>query len=271
MRKITDIKELRSILLSLASEVKKICEENNLRYYLSGGTLLGAVRHKGFIPWDDDIDMHMPRPDYEKFIEIYYKAGGQNVLHAQELNPDYQYSFIKIAAKDTILYEKGAHCGVEMGVYIDIFPIDGLGDKIEDAHKIFRKIDLPIKLLMSYRVNKIRKHVSFAKNCLVIGASIVASFFGPKKLSKIIAETAKTYDFDKSKLVGSFIDEVGDNRIYEKELYEGQCELEFEGVMFSVPQGYKTILTKFYGDYMKLPPKEKQVFTHGYDAYIKED
>ena len=253
-------------MLSLACEVKKICEENNLRYYLAAGTLLGAVRHKGFIPWDDDIDLYMPRPDYERFIEIYYKAGGQNILHAQEANLDYQYSFMKIAAKNTILYEKGAHCGVEMGVYIDIFPLDGLGDSIEDAHKIFRKIDLPIKLLMSYRVDKIRKHVSFVKNCMVVGASIVAHLFGSKKLSIKINKIAQTYDFDKSKYVGTFVDEVGDNRIYEKELFDGFCELEFEGCVFVVPSGYEKVLTKLYGDYMKLPPIEKQVFTHGYEA-----
>ena len=271
MRKIEDVEEIRKILLDLACEVKKICEENNLRYYLSGGTLLGAVRHKGFIPWDDDIDMHMPRPDYEKFIEIYYKVGGKNVLHAQELNDRYQYSYIKLAARNTVLYEKEAHSGVEMGVYLDIFPIDGLGNGTEDAHKVFKKIKTPINLLMSYRVDKFRKDVPFYKNVLVIGASIVAHLFGVKALSKKITTLAKTYDYDTSEYVGSFIDEVGDKRIYSKELYKGKCELDFEGIKFSVPSGYKTILEMFYGDYMKLPPKEKQVLTHGYDAYIVEE
>lgn len=270
MRRITNIEELRNIMLTMACEVKKICEENNLRYYLAAGTLLGAVRHKGFIPWDDDIDLYMPRPDYDKFIEIYYKAGGQNILHVQEINPKYLYSYIKISAKDTVLHEKEAQCGVELGVNIDIFPLDGLGNTKKDAHKIFRKINLPIKLLMSYRVNKIRKDVSFFKNCLVIGANMVARLFGPEKLSKKITKSAKIFNYDKSKLVGSFMEAVGDNRIFSKELFKEECFLEFEGVQFAVPSGYKDILSAFYGDYMKLPPKEQQVFTHGYEAFIEE-
>ncbi len=271
MRKIEDIKEIREILLNLACEVKRICEENNLRYYLSGGTLLGAVRHKGFIPWDDDIDMHMPRPDYERFIEIYSKSGGNNILYAQETNDKYLYSFIKIAAKNTLLYEKGAKNGVDMGVYLDIFPIDGLGESMEDAHKVFKKIKMPIDLLMSYRVDKWRKNVPFYKNCLVCGAYLVAKLFGHKYLSKKIKDLALTYKFDESSYVGSFVDEVGDRRIHKKEFYDGKCELEFEGITFSVPKEYKTILKMFYGDYMKLPPKEKQVLTHNYEAFIIEE
>ncbi len=271
MREITDIKEIRSILLELTCEIKQICEENHLRYYLSGGTLLGAVRHKGFIPWDDDIDLHMPRPDYEKFIEIYNSTNRENILYAQETNPDYLYSFAKLVKKGTVLYENGCHSGVEMGVYVDIFPIDGVGDTKEQALEVMKKINMPIKLLMSYRMDLYRKHVTLKKNLQVFAAKIVAPFFGSKKLANKINTLAQTYNYDESKLIASFIDEVGEKRIYPREVYDNECKLSFEGIEFPAPSDYDLVLSQFYGDYMTLPPKEKQVFTHSYKAYIKED
>ncbi len=271
MREISDIKEIRSILLELACEIKQICEENNLRYYLSGGTLLGAVRHKGFIPWDDDIDLHMPRPDYEKFIQIYNSKPRANILHAQETNPNYLYSYAKLAKGNTLLIEKGCHCGVDMGVFIDIFPIEGVGDTKEEALALMKKIDWPIKLLMSYRMDAFRKHVSMKKNLQVIAAKCIAPFYGYKKLSNKVNTLAQTYDYDKSSLIASFIDEVGEKRIYPRESYDNVVYLDFEGLKFPAPADYDMILTKFYGDYMKLPPIEKQVLTHDYKAYIKEN
>lgn len=271
MREISDIREIRSILLDLACEVKSICEENNLRYYLSGGTLLGAVRHKGFIPWDDDIDMHMPRPDYEKFIEIYNSKPRQNILYSQETHPQYLYSFAKLSKSNTLLIEKGCKSGVEMGIYLDIFPIDGMGNSVEQAKNLMKTIEMPINLLMSYRMDLYRKHVSIKKNFLVFTAKIVSSFIGFKKLSKKVNKLALTYDYDNSLYVGEFIDEVGEKRICKKDIYEGNKKLMFEGIEFSVPNNYHEYLTQFYGDYMQLPPIEKQVFVHDYKAYLKEE
>ncbi|MCR4874150.1 MAG: LicD family protein [Clostridia bacterium] len=271
MREISDIKEIRKILLEIASEIKQICEENKLRFFMSGGTLLGAVRHKGFIPWDDDIDFHMPRPDYEKFIQIYNSKPRTNILHCQETNPNYLYSYAKLAKGNTLLIEKGCHSGVEMGVYIDIFPIEGVGDTVEGALELMNKIDMPIKLLMSYRMDAYRKHVSLKKNLQVVAAKIMAKFYGFKKLSNTVNTLAQTYNYDESKYIASFIDEVGERRIYPKEAYDEVVYLDFEDMKLPAPAGYDMVLTKFYGDYMTLPPKEKQVLTHDYKAYVKED
>ncbi len=140
MRKI-EIDEMRQRLLSMAEYLQNICKENGLKMFLSGGTLLGAVRHKGFIPWDDDIDVHMPRPDYDRLIKIFKRKEniGKYKLLSHELNDKYVYTFAKLVDDDTLLIEDDIYSGVDMGLYLDIFPIDGLGDDIATAEKQMKK------------------------------------------------------------------------------------------------------------------------------------
>ncbi|MBR1748098.1 MAG: LicD family protein [Clostridia bacterium] len=270
MRKVEDIVEIRAVLVELLSEIKQICDEHGLKYFLAYGTLLGAVRHKGFIPWDDDLDIEMPRPDYEKFIEIYRSEKRENILYEQKAYPDYLYSFAKLVKRGTKLVERGCDCGVEMGLYVDIFPVDALGDDVEEAKKHLKKTKLPIRLLMSYRMDFYRPHVSWKRNLLVQAAKIIAPLYGKKRLIRTLEKRAFRFDYDTSKYVGSFISEINMRRIFEKKVYEERIELEFEGKLFAAPKAYDEVLKKQYGDYMTLPPEDQRVLTHGYDAYIED-
>jgi|AGTN01.3.fsa_nt_gi LPS biosynthesis protein len=134
MRELTQ-DELKDRAFELLKEFRDVCEKNNLRYYLTGGTLLGAVRHKGFIPWDDDIDVAMPRIDYLKFLKIYKREYDKNNLFAYEINKNYKYMFAKLCDKDTSLIEFDFDCKEKLGVYLDIFPIDGLGKNEKSLSK----------------------------------------------------------------------------------------------------------------------------------------
>lgn len=270
MRKI-EIKELRKILLELMDEIHAFCEKHGLKYYLSGGTLIGAIRHKGFIPWDDDIDIHMPRPDYEKFLELFPKES-ENVLLENRLNDKYRYTYAKVCKKNTLVVEHAMDGGVDEGVFIDVFPLDALGNTEEEAKKLMDKLSLKVDMTRSLIYRQWRKGVPFTRNFAIWGLHVVSLMAGGhKKLIKDINKIMTTYDYDKSKYVGEFIDKVQYKRITEKSLYGNGVLHEFEGRQYYVPDDYDKVLRNFYGDYMKLPPKEQQVLTHGFDAYVLED
>lgn len=270
MRKI-DIVELREILLSVMDEIHAICEKHNLRYYLSGGTLIGAIRHNGFIPWDDDIDIYMPRPDYDKFMKIYPQEGENNLLE-HCLNEKYKYPYAKLCKKNTLLIEKGGYGGVDLGVFIDIFPLDGLGNSEKEAKALMRKLLPYVNLNLSLLVEQWRSNVSFIKNFAIWNLHNVALMMGGhKKLLKKIDKIIRKYDYEESALVGEYIDEIQYKRITDRKLYDVRLLHEFEGRQYYIPAGYDKILTDFYGDYMTPPPKEKQVLVHGFDAFVLED
>lgn len=271
LKKLT-LEEIKAMLLEMLDDIAEVCKENNLRFFLSGGTLLGAVRHQGFIPWDDDIDLHMPRPDYEKFIEIYKSQSRKYKLYAPIFDEKYRYPFTKLINPKTLLIEKEANCGVDMGVFVDIFPLDGMGDSIESAKKVMQKIKWPIYLNLGLSVKKHRKNVSLLKNILVSGCFVLAVLSGGNnKIVRKIDKIAKTYSFENSKYAGEFVDEIGDRRINERKFYDETVYLDFEGRKCPAPFKYHEILTNFYGDYMKLPPVEKRVLVHNYDAFLMEE
>ncbi len=131
MRKIEDIQELRQIQMGILDEVHQFCEANGLRYFLSSGTLIGAVRHKGYIPWDDDIDIYMPRQDYEQFLQTYSDTKGTYRAINPATEPHYYYTFAKVVDQRTRMVEKETE-GYEIGVYMDIFPVDYVTEDLQE-------------------------------------------------------------------------------------------------------------------------------------------
>ena len=142
MRRITDIHELRSIQMGILDHVHDYCERHGLRYFLSSGTLIGAVRHKGYIPWDDDIDIYMPRQDYEQFLRNFLDGTG----HFRVLAPSpweraggeipYYYTFAKVVDTRTLMVETETK-GFEIGVFMDIFPVDYVTDDLKERQRVF--------------------------------------------------------------------------------------------------------------------------------------
>lgn len=260
--------ELKKIQLNILKQVASFCEKQNINYSLYGGTLLGAVRHKGYIPWDDDIDISMPRPEYERFIKEFHLIGDTYLkIHDISINNNYPYPFIKVSDERTLFVEH-SDINYTLGVNIDIFPIDGLPRSENKSNYIMRKSTLYRNLIDLKRI-KIHKDRKLHKNAFLIIARLIL-FFVPEVflLNRINALTTKN-DYENSNFVGNIVWGYGSKERCLKTFYCDYLFLEFEGYYFQTMIGYEGYLTNVFGNYMQLPPKEEQIAHHSYKAFYK--
>lgn len=257
--------KIKELLLNILKEIDAFCAENNLTYYLAYGTLLGAVRHKGFIPWDDDIDIWMPRPDYERFISSFTSQGSRYQVVSHFKDKKYPYFFAKVHDTATILEMKTTF-NYQLGLYVDIYPVDVIpSDKnLQKKHKknynLYRNI-------YGIKAIKYRKGRGNAKNLLLLASRIITFFiplsFLPKKIDKI-SGTYNYTDYD----LASIAIAPAHRLILDKHLFSTAIKLRFEDMDANVPIGYAEILSKIYGNYLTLPPIEKQVSHHAQIAFM---
>ena len=272
MREI-NLEEMKKIELRTLEEINAICKENGFRYTLCGGTLLGAVRHKGFIPWDDDIDILMPRKDYDAFVKYCSENETPFSLLCTETEPKYGYIYAKAIAKDTFIVEKAANrYHVDLGVFVDVFPLDGMGNDLKEAKKTFNKTRFYRELLVASNWKKFfrSKTKSWIYEPIRLAFFLLSRFVSPNKLIEKIQCTARKTDFDSSVYAGNL---GGTYRFRETMKTSAQNEfeeIEFEGKKFSAIKHYDEYLTNLYGDYMQLPPEEKRITHHTFDAYYKD-
>ena len=265
--------EAKTIELDILLHISDFCKKNNLHYFLAYGTLIGAVRHKGFIPWDDDIDINMPRQDYNWLIENYNKINPNG--RYQLISPyskEARHSFVKIIDTYTVKIEEGIDYNDRyLGVDIDIFPLDGQPNSDEKFNRWYNKL---MRVYRIYFYCKIDQSTSFKKRTAIPLLRLL--YNGGRNALKKAEKLHKKYPYEKSKYIGAvecMFNSRG-NR-YQKEWFDHAIEAEFEGHLLWIPCGYNQILTQVYGDYMKLPPKEKQVSHHKNKMYLiteeKED
>lgn len=273
------LNELQLIEKDLLCEYIKFCEQHNLTYFLIGGTLLGAIRHNGFIPWDDDIDVAMPREDYDKFCflaEKYFIA--DTFFQSYRTDKNYPYIFTKLRNSNTTFVEKiYSRVSMNHGVYIDIFPIDGISTKTKTTPKKLHKkiIWKSLLFLVSWPKNLFRKpHLKTCISDILIDILVL-----PFYLFHINNWSKKLYEKQMKKIRiedATFVANIqcGDYRnkgnVYPKYLLDEYIDWPFEDLICKVPKHYDEFLTLSYGDYMKLPPIEKQVGHHynsGYDMH----
>ena len=269
-RKITDI-ERKNIEINILKYITEICDNHNLTYFLGGGTLLGAIRHNGFIPWDDDIDIMMPRNDYDKLRKIMKNKSSSDFLYLEyKEHESYYYPFAKLVYKKTELIEFECDKLKDMGVYIDIFPIDNVSDDMQENKKLFKKYKMYDILLGSYKMSKeeLKKNNIVKRILRYILKWYMSIFNNYKKVLEKMENLGKKYP--NSNTVACITRRYFEKEIMPKSYIEDFIMAKFEDREYKIPKGYDLYLTKHYGDYMQLPPKEKQVSNHDNIAYWRE-
>lgn len=273
MKNALDMQEIKNISLQILIEIDEICRKNNIKYTLIAGTLLGAVRHKGFIPWDDDIDIAMTRKDYQNFAD--YCATHNTTFELKSIDTDeqYHYLFAKACSRDTIVFEKiGNRSNCEYGVFVDIFPMDYVGDTLEEAKENIDRMKLNRSLIIAYNWKKFQRN----HRNPIWKESVRFVFYVITRAINIESIEKRTEDFyieltnTKTRYVADAVDNgYSYKAIVSSELFEKYTELEFEGYKFIALQGYDDWLKQTYGNYMELPPKDKRVTHHSFEAYWK--
>ncbi len=268
-QELNNLNKLRAVEIDILNKVVAVCEKHNLKYYLAYGTLIGAIRHKGFIPWDDDIDIWMFREDYDKFAEIAQKDLGDKYFY-QDRNTDkeYPYHFAKVKANGTELIQSSTrNLKIHNGIYIDIFPLDKAPSEehLDEYIKQIRELKSKSEWIYGYK-----ERGRFKALCY----KMLRKSFYYKSIHNKIEKTMKKFNNTSREY---YRYNFGYNKLYITKADFGDGILvDFENTKYIVPSNYDKPLTQVYGDYMKLPPEDKQVSNHDnlnvdFGEYFKED
>lgn len=269
------IEDIQKVSFQILCTIKSICDKEHLNYGLAFGTLIGAIRHKGYIPWDDDVDIIMPRPDFEKMMEYFRK-------HADELqpyepinrfiNPDYPYTMTRIIDNRYILdVDNEKSCG--MGIFVDIYVLDGAGNSIEEARALLKKTKrFPSSIFLSTRLKlKNGGTKGFLKNLIKPIFFIYVKLRGREYFVKRLYEIISKYDYDQCSHLACLEWDNTTGSAMAKIDIENPVEVEFNGEKFKAAANIDFYLTHAYGDYMTPPLSKDRVYHHLYKAYRKED
>ncbi|WP_405306860.1 phosphorylcholine transferase LicD [Methanobrevibacter sp.] len=253
------LKHLQSLELMILKDFIKICEENSLTYYMYAGSLLGTIRHNGFIPWDDDLDVIMFRDDFDKFKKIFIESNNDKLeLLCNETDKDYFHLLAKLMLKHTRFEEHWvSQVDFHIGINIDIFVLDDLADTDFKRNFQLKKSFFYNKLLIMSKIKlddlslpaKIITHAGYYILKLL---RIKPSFLNERCLNflKKYKNPNAEYVFDISATAEEY------PQIFRKDDFKSIMKMKFEDIEVNVPSNYDNILTSLYGDYMKLPPEE---------------
>ncbi len=258
---IYNLENLHKIELDMLEQFINICNKENLQYYVLGGTMLGTVRHKGFIPWDDDIDVAMPRKDYEKFLNIAQKYLSKNLfLQTYITDKEAPWNYAKIRNSETTFIEKSIkHLNINHGCFIDVFPLDYCStNKIKKSVFNFYNYILRLRI----RFDKPNANLPIYKKIIRKIISITLKFIYPNITCAMQKRDSLFKSVKESSLLANYCGFWGEREIVPTNWYGKGIDMEFENLTVKVPNHYDKWLTQVYGDYMKLPPKEKQVSNH---------
>lgn len=260
--------DLRKIQINILNLVVQFCEEKGLEYFLTGGTLIGAIRHKGYIPWDDDIDISLLRKDYDRFISEFNGFSKDYKVINHDNTTNYPFPYAKVMFKDTILIEPGIDPSLALGVNIDVFPIDKAPKAKNELNRILRRIKIN-RGILNVKLIKWDQERPFYKNLILYILKVIFVGKNVNKVAKNITKIALSNRNNESNKAGILVWGYGQCEVVDSSIFKDTEKKIFEGKYYNVPSGYHKWLTSIYGDYMSLPPIEKQVSHHDFIAYWK--
>ncbi|MBQ3527690.1 MAG: LicD family protein [Clostridia bacterium] len=247
-----DLKDVQNVMLEMMADIHRVCKKHGINYILDGGSMLGAVRHKGFIPWDDDLDIAMLRDDYIRFTEIANKELDKKyVFQCNENTKEYPYNFGKVFCVNTQYVERFTKdLDICHGVYIDVFPMDYVDEN--DIGKLQRTRKLIGKLT----------EARYGRLGLKSGIKGIIAKMIPIRLINHLCLKKMMYHYKKSDKVQKLCHFGKNKPPVSTDLFTETVELAFEKYNFCVPAGYDAFLRGRYGNYMELPPLEDQKPAH---------
>lgn len=262
------LKEVQDLEFQILLEIRDVCEKYSLKYSLYAGTMLGAIRHKDFIPWDDDVDILMPKNDYDKFIKIVK----ENKIFSKHLkvkfpgDNNYPYPYIKIVDTRTEVNDNFED-KFKMGLWVDIFPMDYVYDDPKKNASIVKKVTR-----YQYWIFRLTTKIDNFKGIKKIILSCVRKMLNIFNIDyKYFVKKLLSYrNLPKSKTLGEIIWVINDREIGPVDWFENYIECDFRNEKFKIIKDYDKFLKKEYGDYMKLPPLEERN-GHCIKAYFKDN
>lgn len=261
MRPITELNELKQIELDIMKDVHAFCVNNSITYYLAYGTLIGAMRHNGFIPWDDDIDIYMPRGDYERFCRLFSQSDNPNLeLVNSRTKHKYRRAFSKVIDKRTVVEEDSFIGDDPIGVFVDIWPLDGMPENEEQRSRFMKKKNHQRVLLYG----SIRKF-KYAKSLSTKIFTLLGRCINTDRIIASIEADSTRYTYEES----SYVMGYDDWTFFQKNWFGKPILHQFEDTDFYVPENSDAILTAIYGEWRVFPPAEQQKPHHIMNIYWK--
>ena len=263
-----NVDEEKAIALEILLDIHNFCQQENITYYLAYGTLIGAIRHQGFIPWDDDIDICMPRADYERFINSYKHKRFK--IMCREHDDTCLLRFAKVYANDTIILPSNHK---NLGIFIDIFPVDGLPEEKNKALKfnnyvLFCQKCYECTMVLRNNRNGLSNWLRYIA-CVLFYAIRYGAFTLYQRRDKCML-IEKKYDYILSNNFCGLCYNANTKDLISKKSVETVIQVKFENYTFNAPIDYDAWLKCNYCDYMQLPPESQRTPSHGYHYYIRK-
>lgn len=258
--------EIKAIQLQILESVHSFCKENSIPYVLWAGTLLGAIRHNGYIPWDDDIDIAIPRTEFNKFMKEY--RHDRYVANCISKDPNFCFTLGKVFDTKTELVEN-KYYRTSIGVNIDIFPIDGLPEDKRECIKHSKKI-MFLKSLIELKQMRFRKGRKLSKNAALLLSKIALLPFSYKSITRNMNNLIQKYKYEDCRCVANLAWGIGEKEAIPKEVFEHRILWTFEQRKFYIPMDYDYVLKRRYGDYLTLPPETDRISHHNFKVYSYE-
>lgn len=270
MKEINSI-EFRRLTVDIMEFVDSFCRKNNIKYFIAFGTLIGAIRHKGMIPWDDDIDIVMPREEYNRFIHLMQEQKGKTryQVNCFETDPQFYLPWARVCNNTTILLNRPHRKENDLGVWIDVFPLDN-APKIEER-ELWYKEYLRKRAKMNFTIPTSYENFSL-KQQFFTTEFFRRVYYGVRNFNKYRKDFEawaikyNEVESDEYMVPGTMYKM---RLVFPKNLFDESVEVEFDGLKLIAPAEYDKFLRIVYGDYMRLPPVEKRQSHHHFTAYYK--